>query len=120
MIQAAPDLAATDLQQTINTRSAGKILWSCVGYDGNTADAKPVDGTGLKIKGRIVYRSTTAGGSSPEYLGLVEIEVDAGQPVVELDLPAGVEAWFQMSLITIGSSLATHIWVSYDFVRQDY
>ena len=105
---------------TISARQAGRILWSCVGYDGDTADARPLDGTGMLIKGRIVYRNTAAGGAAPEYLGLVEIELAAGSPAIELDLPEGVEGWFQMVSITAAPAPVTHIWVSYDFVRQDY
>jgi hypothetical protein len=121
--QADPAIMAPDLVETIRVPGPGTLLWWGIGKDGADANASSVDGSGATLDARLVIRTQSADGRGYEYLGFTPISVTLGgllpwgQAVIERDLPSNAEGWLQMISLGVGASAATHLWLSYRFIR---
>lgn len=121
--QAAPTFGAGDLVQLVKIPGPGTLLWWGVGKDGNTNDAKSVAGTTATLDARLVLSVATDQGVGKEYTSLAAIGVALGGPLpwgrlaIERDLPDGGAGWLILSALAVGGSGASHLWMSYRFIR---
>ena len=120
LIQAAPVFVGSDLVEPIKIHGGGTLLWWAVGKNGDTPDAVAVDGTGASFDARLVIRWPS--GPGVEYLGFTPISVTFPGPLpwghvaIDRDIPDGATGWIILSALTAAGP-ATHLWVSYHWVR---
>jgi hypothetical protein len=113
--QAKP--APSGVVETIRASKCTQLCWWGIGYNGATADAAPVDGTGLLFDAVLVLARPN--GRVHEYVRLTSIaeettaQKETGWIKTEVDIPEGFEAWVQMIALTAAGA-ATHLWLSYD------
>jgi hypothetical protein len=104
--------------ETIRASKCTQLCWWGVGYDGDDANASPVDSTGITFNAAIVIARPN--GRLHEYVRLTSIaeelsaSIEAGRVKTEVDIPDGFEAWICMIALAVGGSPATHLWLSYE------